>query len=26
VLHFGDGRIVDIQHNATRRPAHELSW
>ncbi|UCE86919.1 MAG: ABC transporter ATP-binding protein [Deltaproteobacteria bacterium] len=26
VLHFGDGRIVDVRANATRRPARELSW
>jgi len=26
VLRFGDGRIVEVQENARRRPAHELSW
>ncbi len=26
VLCFGDGRIVDTVTNASRRPAHELSW
>ena len=26
VLRFGDGRIVDVQANASRRPARELSW
>jgi len=26
VLRFGDGRIVEIRANATRRPASELSW
>ena len=26
VLSFGDGRIVDVRENATRRPARELSW
>jgi putative ABC transport system ATP-binding protein len=26
VLRFGDGRIVDVHENASRRPARELSW
>ncbi|MCU7921023.1 MAG: ABC transporter ATP-binding protein [Candidatus Thiodiazotropha sp. (ex Epidulcina cf. delphinae)] len=26
VLHFGDGRVIDSEHNASRQPAHELSW
>jgi len=26
VLSFGDGRIVDVRENATRRPASELRW
>lgn len=26
VLRFGDGRIVEVRTNATRRPASELSW
>jgi len=26
VLRFGDGRIVDVRENASRRPARELSW
>lgn len=26
VLSFGDGRIVAVHENATRRPARELSW
>jgi putative ABC transport system ATP-binding protein len=26
VMHMADGRIVDIEHNATRRPAAELQW
>jgi len=26
VITFGDGRIVDIRTNATRRPVRELSW
>ncbi|MCU7934184.1 MAG: ABC transporter ATP-binding protein [Candidatus Thiodiazotropha sp. (ex Dulcina madagascariensis)] len=26
VLHFGDGRVIDSEHNPIRQPAHELSW
>ena len=26
VISFADGSIVDVRHNATRRPASELSW
>jgi putative ABC transport system ATP-binding protein len=26
VLSFGNGRIVDVRHNDTRRPARDLSW
>jgi len=26
VISFGDGRIVDVRRNASRRPAAELSW
>jgi putative ABC transport system ATP-binding protein len=26
VIRFGDGRIVEVRENATRRAAHELTW
>jgi len=26
VIHFGDGHVVSSEHNASRRPAGELSW